>query len=147
MEVSNALIYLEAPHCEDDARPYISESISEGAPPPPDFVKKTATFSLDTVRACLNSECTNVLDQVVKTFLIPDSGVGLRGLLGELRTDLAELRKIGISPNWANALESLRTSLIAEWKDEYIRDLGSLQSQRKNPLRSFLATIDRNLSA
>lgn len=91
MEASNALNFKEALNCEDDARPYIMESPSRAPSAPPFVAKPVVKFSLDAVRERLDSDGIKVLNQVVKTFLIPDSGVGLRGLLGELRTDLNEL--------------------------------------------------------
>ena len=130
---------------EDDARPYIIESPLVDDCVSPDFTK--GKFSVEVVRDCLDGEGAYVLKQVVETFLIPDSGVGLQGLLGELRTDLAELRKIGYVPTWADSLENLRTTLIFRWKDNHVRDLGSLRSQRKSPLKSFLSPIDRKLTS
>ncbi len=137
----------EALHGGDEARPYIIESPSHSPSTGPVVAKPVVEFSLDSVRECLDNDGINVLNQVVNTFLIPDSGVGLRGLLGELRIDLTELSKIGISPAWAHSLENLRARLIDEWEDDHVRDLGSLRSQRKNPLKSFLAPVDRSLSS
>jgi len=147
MDAGNTLNTHEALHGEDDARPYILESPAHSASTRPVVAKQVVEFSLDSVRECLDSDGINVLNQVVNTFLVPESGVGLRGLLNELRTDLTELSKIGISPAWADSLESLRARLIDEWGNDHVRDLGSLRSQRKSPLRSFLAPVDRNLGS
>lgn len=147
MDAGNALETHEALHGEDDARPYILESPAHAASTRPVVAKPGVEFSLDSVRECLDSDGINVLNQVVNTFLVPDSGAGLRGLLNELRTDLTELSKIGISPGWAKSLENLRARLSDEWGNDHVRDLGSLRSQRKSPLRSFLAPVDRNLSS
>lgn len=113
----------------------------------PDIAKTPTKFSLDAVRHRLDSSGVIVLDQLVKTFLLPESGVGLQGLLGELRADLAELRNIIDVPPWANSLEDLRTKLIAGWRDDHVRDMGSLRSQRKSPLRDFLSPLGKSLTA
>jgi hypothetical protein len=122
------------------------ESPSGEACTRPYFAKPSAKFSLEAIRDCLDSAGVIVLDQLAKTFLIPESGVGLQGLLGELRADLAELRKIVDVPPWANSLEDLRTKLIAGWRDGHGRDLGYLRSQRKSSLRDFLSPVDKSLT-
>lgn len=95
----------------------------------------------------LDGKSAHVLRHIVATFQIPESTVGLLGLLGDLKADWAELRKVFLVPPWIAAVGELREKLILAWGNDHARDLASLRSQRRSPLREFLAPIDQALPA
>lgn len=102
--------------------------------------------SLEASLNLLNEEDAYAVTRLNETFMIPESQVGLQGLLAELRVDLAELTKIFDIPNWCFTPECIRSKLIEAWKDDHVRDLGALRSQRKNPLKDFLSPVHRSLT-
>lgn len=118
----------ESPHGEAPTRPYSAERLS-----------------LSVMINHLDGRSANVLSQLADTFAIHDSGTGIQALLSELKIDLAVLGKIVAVPDWANALEDLRASLVAEFGDNSVRDLASVRSQPKNALRDYLTQLDRKL--
>lgn len=120
---------IESPPSEAPIRPYRTEPLTVAA-----------------MQNHLSSRASHVLSQLIETFAIPESGVGIQALLHELRADLLVLRKIFAIPDWAIALEDLRISLVTEFGDDSVRDLASVRSQPKNGLRDYLAPLNTKLS-
>lgn len=113
----------------------------------PHIAGMSSNRSKSAILERLDGKSAQVLRQVIATFQIPESTLGLLGVLGELKADWAELRKVFDVPAWSGAVEELREKLILEWGDGHARDLASLRSQRRTPLRDFLAPIDKALLA
>lgn len=107
---------------------------------------RTEPLTVAAMQNHLSSRASHVLSQLIETFAIPESGVGIQALLHELRADLLVLRKIFVIPDWAIALEDLRISLVTEFGDDSVRDLASVRSQPKNALRDYLAPLNTKLS-
>lgn len=109
--------------------------------------KDASHRSIQTLLDRLDRQSTCVLRLVVDCFRVPESTIGLWGLLAELTADWATLRKVFDVPEWANDIEGLRAQLSNEWGDDAVRDMASLRSQKKSPLRDFLSPIQRTLSS
>lgn len=83
--------------------------------------------------------------RLVEAFAIPESGIGTLALLSEIKTDLVALGKVFEVPEWTDALEKLRIAVSTKFCGDPARDLASLRSQPKNPLRGFLGPLDVKL--
>lgn len=99
----------------------------------------TSTGGLDSMSSMVRS-------RLIEAFAIADSQVGTLGLISEIKTDLAALRRIFQVPEWTCALEALRIAISAEIVGDATRDLESLRSQPKSPLRDFLTPLNIKLS-
>ena len=123
----------DSPNGEDFARPYKTNQ----------FEKCTVS----SLRDHLDSEDSDVLKQMHEVFAIPDNNIGILALLEETKTDIAALGKIFVVPEWSSNLEKLRITVLASCSSDPVRDLASLRSQPKSPVRDFLAPLDKKLSS
>ena len=118
-------------HREDGARPYAS--------------KPDRDIPLDVLRRHLDSTQSVAVDQIMRSFNVPDSCVGLLGFLEETRRDLQMIEKIAESfviPEWVDVLGKLAPVVCEAFKTDATRDLSALRGQPKNPLRDYLSLVD-----
>ncbi len=93
-----------------------------------------------------DSRAASVLARLAESFGITDSGVGTTALLAEIRKDFITLRKVFAVPDWSDALEALRIDAATKLGADPVRDLGSLRSQPKSPLKDFLSPLSAKLA-
>ena len=125
MEASNALDIKEALHGEDGARPYIPQSTSETA--------------LEALKNTLDSQSLHILEQVVASFLVQDSCVGLIALLEETKRDLAMLSKVFDVPAWSQDALQILLPIQSYLQTNSAKDLDSLRGETTSPLRDYLS--------
>lgn len=96
----------------------------------------------------LSPDDFRVVDQLIRTFRIPDSGIGLTALADEIVRDLKNLRATAPSfliPEWHNRIDQVVGPLKITLETDPARDLSSLRDLSRLPLRDFLAPIGKRL--
>lgn len=132
MEVSNAHFTNQALNREEDARPYIPQSTSETA--------------LEALKNALNLQSLHVLEQVVASFLVRDSCVGLIALLEETKRDLAMLSKVFDVPAWSQDVLQIHSPIQTYLRTNSAKDLDSLSGETTSPLRDYLSPLNSKIS-
>lgn len=117
---------------EDDSRPYFFDQPIR-----------------DRLRDGLDSTNFVVVDQLLRTFRVPSSGIGLVALANEISQGLSLLQTIVPTfpmPSWHGRIGQVISPLEALLANDAARDLSSLRNLPRQPLRNFLAPTGKRVS-
>jgi hypothetical protein len=117
---------------EDDSRPYFFDQPIR-----------------DRLRDGLDSTNFAVVDQLLRTFRVPSSGIGLVALTNEISQGLSLLQAIAPTfpmPSWHQRIGQVISSLEALLATDAARDLSSLRGLPRQPLRNFLVPTGKRVS-
>lgn len=100
------------------------------------------------LRNVLSRDSFLVVNQLIRTFRVPTSGIGLTALAYEISLDFKSLRAIAPTfniPDWHIQIEQVVGPLKTALETEPASDLSSLRDLTRQPLRDFLAPIGKRL--